>query len=402
MPNIGELTFEESASRQFGLRCIVSDQALHNYVFDNMWLHGYTLDVPDRIRQEVSEHRRTNVCFIGVYGYQQSLAELNPNDLAGRIITGIGGDVTARAVGHIPALPATLTDGRLLYNRSFAPYLRDFGQGLARILYYNNIYNNGIDRPFWLDIPGHDPTMDLPADDYRIWESLEPILRTMFNPSGLPWRFFPSASAFNNTPSFGPGSIGAGFFFLSDANFMGSTAYQLLDPTRFGTFPRHGLCTLSFTDALGTTVSNFENNALVRISAIEQDNLVDLSHFDVRFRNISGSRGHEAFAQVFDFVSPPNRPIPLTQTPTRIKLTGAPEGNSFEIWARDEGSSSTAIALDENDRPVQQSALGIMTRYDPRIKPRQYILLPDETSGWVIESIRQVGRRKFMELELRR
>lgn len=383
MPNVGELTFEESVGRQFGLRCVVSDQALHNYIFDNMWYQAYTLDVPPAERGKIVQ--RDNLCHFRAYVPHASVFSLPEDNLDQ------GAFVGGAIVPNGASAPVELTNGNFVRYGAVGTYQEDFGHGLTTILYYGNVFSNGLDEGVGQFDVRYYPNNDITE---AAWV-MEPILRSIFNSEAPAWHNF-----YNRTHR--PSSVTT--YFISDANLKNDPIAQLGDPLVFGTFPTFLLFRISFQDAEGDIISRgFEDGSIIRVAAVEEDNIADLSYFDVRMTRIVNINAGEKYSQqVARILSRPNRPIPLTQTPTRLKLTGAPTGGSFEVWARDMGTSSIAVTLDQNDRPIQQNVANILTRYNTRIKPRQYVLLPNDDTGWVIDNVRQVGRRKFMELELRR
>ena len=199
-----------------------------------------------------------------------------------------------------------------------------------------------------------------------------------------------------------------------------STAYVnesdagLLDPAIYGTSPAYCAISSSLVDADGNQLPiEYEVGTQLRISAIEEDNEVDLAHFDLRVtsRQVTQARNSDhlgLFGMVCRIETPLNRSIPVTQKPARLKLTGTPRGESFAIWVRDSGEEGRALGLSSAPHPdnpsqqrlVEQSRLVVHTRYNARMKPNYYVQLPGDIVGWKIDNIRDIGRRKFMELEL--
>ena len=391
MPNVGELTFEESISRQFGLRCIVSDQALHNYVFDNMWEPAYTREVSVGDRDKIPV--RTNLCHIQTYQANAPIAEFSGSAQNFR-----HNFVTGWLIRPTAPFYQELTNDQKIWWGATTIFQKDFGHGLTTILYFGNLWSNGIDRGVGHFDPRYYPDNDVTEASWV----MEDLLRSMFNSDAPAWHWFYRITW---EPTSVTRFLISDFNFKPDATLVGGAISQLADPLIAGTFPHFCLFTFSYEDANGALLPNggFIPGTVVRVSAVEEDNLADLSYFDVQMQhNIAFNLPDRYFVQIGRIRSRPNRPIPLTQIPTRMKITGAPDGKSFEIWARDEGSSSIAVTLNENQVPVEQNVVNVLTRYDARLKPRQFMLLPNDIRGWQIENIRQVGRRKFMELELRR
>ena len=115
-----------------------------------------------------------------------------------------------------------------------------------------------------------------------------------------------------------------------------STAYVnesdagLLDPAIYGTSPAYCAISSSLVDADGNQLPiEYEVGTQLRISAIEEDNEVDLAHFDLRVtsRQVTQARNSDhlgLFGMVCRIETPLNRSIPVTQKSCLLYTSPSP------------------------------------------------------------------------------